>query len=750
MAWRGFDVLVVSPTPSHPQDHGNRKRFFEVCQELKQQGARVHYVHYAAEHDWRHRRPVRWEREMMAAWDSYQLVAPSRPVHEPAKYQDHEIDEWADPALGSYISWAFSVQRYDVIIVGYTWMSFCFDYVPAGVFKICDTNDVFANRRLLLEANDIEPEFFHTTREGEARGLGRADLVWAIKGGEQVYFEKELGLKSCLTMLYSEPYRGWWTEPPSSDGWLRAGVIGARNSINRRNLEAFLAEALPIIESYMAPVKIVIAGGCSDDFLGFRHPNLEAMGRVADVADFYHSVDVIIVPMQFSTGLKIKVSEALSSGAPLISHAHAMEGYPVNDPRHALPSFTAMAAELVKLAFDRSSLRDLAAQSRLACAQINRSVLDALAATRAVIAAAGAKGVCVVAPLVALDERSLLYDQLHAALDYLRFAAKLTLFLTGSPRKVDAEAVARQGQDIRVFVDPPLAEALGEQLPETWTSLDLDRVLTTRGLQRAYFLADVADLASICDGQLRRAFVRFDAIEIGGGDAHRVVDTLRSVTPVVVIAAATSTAGRRPDQYGIEAICQIPYRRNGAFRSLERWAETASRRGDLIILAKTGDPLAAALVDLAGRLGFEAVILDGDDRETVRALTAPAAGGRAPVDVAGVRLVADLSLGESFASVVGEAARRAGVPVIRLVRANCATVLTLQPRATRATTVNTLLRMVARGLIDLEFRGKLLAYVATDINTSCTNDAGWTWLWQDLTSTRSGPKAKPAAAGLLG
>src|SRR5579864_8140156 len=93
-SWDGIEILVVSPTPTHPQDHGNRKRIFELCSELKEQGAKIHFVHYASEHDWRHERPARSENAMIAAWDSYQLVAPSRPLHEAAREDDHRIDEW--------------------------------------------------------------------------------------------------------------------------------------------------------------------------------------------------------------------------------------------------------------------------------------------------------------------------------------------------------------------------------------------------------------------------------------------------------------------------------------------------------------------------------------------------------------------------------------------------------------------------------------------------------------------------------
>ena len=111
-------------------------------------------------------------------------------------------------------------------------MSFCFDYVPKGVFKILDTHDVFSGRREVLQANGIEPEYFHTTREEEAKGLARADLVWAIKQPEQIYFQTELGIAQCMTMLHAEPDRGTWQKAPSTDGWLRVGVIGARNQVN--------------------------------------------------------------------------------------------------------------------------------------------------------------------------------------------------------------------------------------------------------------------------------------------------------------------------------------------------------------------------------------------------------------------------------------------------------------------------------------------------------------------------------------
>jgi hypothetical protein len=745
-SWSGFDILVVSPTPTHPQDHGNRKRIFELCSELKRQGAKIHFVHYAAEHDWRTARPARREAEMMATWDSYQLVAPSRSLHDVAVGPDHLIDEWADPVLSSYIRWAFKVRTYDVVLVEYTWLSFCFDAVPEGVFKICDTHDVFGGRRALLEAHAIAPEFFYTTADEEKKGLRRADLVWAIKESEQSYFETSLGLKDCITMLYAEPPRGWWLKQPSQDGWLRVGIMGARNNVNRSNLAAFIATALPIFESYMAPVKLMIAGGCSDDFKDYHHPNLEVLGRVADVAEFYRDMDVICAPVQFSTGLKIKVAEALASGAPLVAHAHAMEGYPVDDPRHAVPDFGAIARELVTLAFEPSALPALAAKSAAATQKIQALVIEALEETRQRVVAAAADGIVVVAPLEALDPRGLLHDHLFATLNYLRFAARISLYLVGKAVQVDTNIVAGFGFGIRVFMAPELASAMGEAAPEHWTVLDLAAVLQTRGTARAYFLCADRQVASIWPGTLRRAFVRYDAVELAGDEPMTLIDLLRSITSVVVIAARPMWMAEE----GTGSVWQVPFRRQSAFTSFRMRASMAGMWGGFLILARADDPLIGPLKELGARLGVAVAVLDVYDVAAVRALTLPSSGSGNLANVAGAHLIVELGTASAVAAVVVEGAQRAGVPVIRLVRGAPAGALQQSRHISRACTIGTLMRLVAAGLIEGNGRRRLIEAAQREAANLTRNDAGWNCLWQELTRKEPVTRDRQTAGMLFG
>ncbi len=738
--WSGFDILVVSPTPTHPQDHGNRKRIFEVCKELKRQGARIHLVHYASEHDWRNSRPSRWEHEMVAAWDSYQLVAPSRPLHELSSGLDHLIDEWSDPALSSYLRWAFKVQTYDVVLVEYTWMSFCFNAVPKDVFKICDTHDVFGGRRQLLARNGILPEFFYTTPEEEKKGLERADLIWAIKESERSYFKATLGLKDCLTLLYAEPARDWWVHRPSPDGWLRVGIIGAKNNVNRQNLEAFISIALPMFESYMAPVKLVIAGGCSDDFTNLRHPNLEVLGRVPEVADFYRSMDVICAPMQFSTGLKIKVAEALGSGAPLVAHAHAMEGYPATHPLHALPDFRSIGLELVKLAFDPSEIPALAANSVVTTKKIQALVTQTLEETRQRIVAARADGIVVVASLHALDKHSLLHDHLYSTLNYLRFGAPITLYIVGPAFKFNADLLSDFGFAVGVLIAPKLAESLGDSLPESWKPLDFASLLRNRGIKRGYFLAPDPQLDSIWPGALHRAFVRYDAVALLGEDPRVLIEALKLITSVVVISA---TAISIADE-GIATVCQAPFRRKNVYASLAHRVSVSGRWAGLLILAEVEDLLVRMLRELATDMCVPAAVLNVSDASAVRDLVFTNNGCDPRVNVAGARLIVDLGTTSAVSGVILEGARRAGVPVVHLARGTSAVALQQVQHVARPVTIEGLFRTVATGLVEGAVRRRLIEAAQTEAAGLSMNDAGWAWIWRDLTKETTVPNALTA------
>lgn len=352
-------ALVIAPTPTWPLDYGNRKRIFMVCQELKARGLEIHYVHYASEGDWRNNMPMNTRFKMDEQWDIVDHVFPSIGLHNwPKKGDDHLIDEWWDPALENHLKHVFNGRTYDVVIVNYTWLSKALELVPQNTFKVLDTHDKFSGRRQVLEKNGIAKEFFHTTEKEEVIGLSRADLVWAIKDEERVAFEA-MGVESKIETLLHMDEKRESKSPRSENGYTTFGFIGARNNINKVNIKNFLKVAIPIFEKYLPPLEIHIAGSICKEFDNEENSFIKLLGYVDTVDAFYDGIDAAIVPMEFSTGLKIKAGEALSQSKALISHLHAMEGYPTTHDLHRCESFEEMALAMCELAYEASSLSSL-------------------------------------------------------------------------------------------------------------------------------------------------------------------------------------------------------------------------------------------------------------------------------------------------------------------------------------------------------------------------------------------------------
>ena len=383
MNYFGLSILVLSPTPTWPLNFGNRKRIHSVCQRLKDQGASVHFVHYASEEDWRHTFNESAYQAMCANWDVVENVWPSIPLHDaPKNSLSHEIDEWWDPSLDNHLKQLLSKKKFDLVIVNYTWLSKAFSLVPEGALKVLDTHDKFSGRKNLLVNNNIAPEFFYTNEENEAIALNRADVVWAIKDEEKEYFE---GISECdniFTMLHMDERAERILKLDREE--LRFGFIGARNNINKTNVEAFISHALPIFEKYLPPIKFVIAGSVCEDISQIESPYLEYRGPVKDVDEFYSDVDVIVVPMEFSTGLKIKTAEALAKGLPVVSHSQAFEGFSPKHPFHSLNSMDEIALAIVDMSYDRSIAAELAEKSADVYSQAETAIGKALQDTLAV------------------------------------------------------------------------------------------------------------------------------------------------------------------------------------------------------------------------------------------------------------------------------------------------------------------------------------------------------------------------------
>lgn len=413
----GLRILVVTPTPSHPQDYGNRRRIYRICKTLQEQGASITFVHYPAEQEWRDTPPSDARRAMQQAWDEYYEVTPTRPLHASSIGKDHLIDEWWDPGIGEFLKNLQRARTFDIVIVNYVWLSKTFQCLPDRTFRILDTHDRFADRRKLLARVGIAPEFFHTTIDEEATALARADLIWAIQEGEAEEFRMETR-NPIVVIPHWDPLTK--LEPPREDasGMLRVGIVAARNSLNQNNIVAFVGAAVAKARRTMAPIQFIIAGSIGELLPRWSFPEVKVLGPVADVAVFYAGVDLVAIPMIESSGIKIRTGEALSFGLPVVSTAHGFEGYAITHAMHGARDFVELADNIIEISFDRSILSDLRIAS-LRSHAVSRQEFETGLAMTAKLRSATERRFLVLADAAAVETGSLAAAALDSLCDAL-------------------------------------------------------------------------------------------------------------------------------------------------------------------------------------------------------------------------------------------------------------------------------------------------------------------------------------------
>jgi glycosyltransferase involved in cell wall biosynthesis len=355
-------ALVLSPSASHPQDFGNRNRVWQVTNFLKTSGYAVDFLLYPVESDWSERVPEEAD-ELRRVWDGFWIVPPSIPLHRLAHGDYHAIDEWWDEAIGHFLIWLFARRSYDVFVVNYTFLSKAFTFAPNSTVRVLETHDLFAGRKEMLAALGAQPEFFYTTEEQERLAFERADIVIAIKDSEAALIRKNTSKQVVSVPFFPSDPRIIERDPGASAG-LAVGFIGALNSINVLNMQSFLAIYDRKVRLYWPAMQLFVAGDVCKK-LSSASSAVVLLGRVPSIGRFYSKVDVIVAPMMYSTGIKIKVGEALAAGKGVVSTANGFDGYPAMHPMHALSSREEVGQALIELAYDEERLANLIECSRI-------------------------------------------------------------------------------------------------------------------------------------------------------------------------------------------------------------------------------------------------------------------------------------------------------------------------------------------------------------------------------------------------
>lgn len=471
-------ILVVSPTPSHPQDAGNRARIHALLTALKAAGHAIHLCLLGRENP-----SPEALAAMRAAWDELILVPHDRRAERRSLGELHALDDWITAeAEAAFAALAAREPGFGMVLVNYVFLSRALDFFAPPALRVLDTHDVFAGRAAHLAALGLENRFFATTAAEESRGLDRADLVLAITAEEAA--ELAARTRAVVATLGHLPADPRPPLPPRAGGdGLAIGYLGSANPLNTRALARFLAALDP---AGLEGARLLVGGAAARGLP--PAPNLLPIGPLEDADALYAACDLVANPQEGGTGLRIKTVEALARGRPVIGTAEAFAGLPATRPFHAAADAAATAALVREWIADPDLRAAVAAESAAVIADYAAEV----AAQRAVLASPPA--------LARLLERPRLL--LVTDIPFWRQAL-------GNEARIAALATAaRLEMDLDLFFAGRLDDA------------ERDRAAALLGPRGRVFGAPIAAPAPMPRGLTPFEQARFDGALLAGLEAH--------------------------------------------------------------------------------------------------------------------------------------------------------------------------------------------------------------------------------------
>lgn len=240
-----------------------------------------------------------------------------------------------EPALSDFFSGANQARFHELIravapdclIVEYLRLGYLVEGIQSFLGRPCltliDTLDV-ASRRMGAFHERGEKHWINISEREECRALEGFDVIMAIQRNDAAAFRRMLPGKRTITVGHHVPAVP--LELVRKD-WVEIGFVGSSDAPNRLGIERFLKNVWPELrERHGERVRLTIAGNICESLKGNAPEGVSCRGMVEDIERIYRFCDVIINPVDFGGGLKIKCVEALAYGRPLVTTPVGAEG----------------------------------------------------------------------------------------------------------------------------------------------------------------------------------------------------------------------------------------------------------------------------------------------------------------------------------------------------------------------------------------------------------------------------------------
>mgnify|MGYP002611220946 CR=1 FL=1 len=316
-------ILIISDTPTHPTNAGNRMCILSYATLLKNIGYDVYFLYITPKKD---DEPYIQTKKY---WGNHFLYFKKSTIQKiiikiieilPFNFFSDIwlLEPWF---IKTYIKKIKQKYGFDSIILNYIWLSKIANYFKGN--SLLFTHDVFSYRNLRLKGN----YWVSCTPNEEAQCINRVNNVLAIQEQEAFYY-RYLAYNTNVYCMYC-PFPFQKQEITNNKKIL---FFSGSNILNIEALTFFINNILPSLIKEFPDLELLIGGGICN-YLSNNLPkdkplmeHIVLKGKYDNPADFYKLGDIVINPVSNGTGLKIKTFEALSYGKTVLSSSHSLEG----------------------------------------------------------------------------------------------------------------------------------------------------------------------------------------------------------------------------------------------------------------------------------------------------------------------------------------------------------------------------------------------------------------------------------------
>jgi len=172
----------------------------------------------------------------------------------------------------------------------------------------------------------------------------------------EMYYSRNADL--ILPITFDDYYTKIYDNSDScSQGALRLLFVGTHHPTIEYEIAMFVDNVMPYVNA-----ELIVVGRSFEQSAGrLNRKNVNVIGSVDDLSEYYNSAHAIISPISYGGGMKVKIAEAIMYGKPVFATNEALEGYEIdklknifrcNSAKEFVEAINKYAENLPHLTFD--------------------------------------------------------------------------------------------------------------------------------------------------------------------------------------------------------------------------------------------------------------------------------------------------------------------------------------------------------------------------------------------------------------